>query len=99
LALVALLAPPRWRFEATAAKLAGVTAHEQVKRVHHFSYRDIRDVKVLVTPSQERRGVGTLVISRSSVLDEPAILRNVPEPERLAEWLRSQRDSARDPGK
>jgi hypothetical protein len=61
---------------------------------HISTYADIQDVQVLVTPAQRRRGVGTVVLVRH--LDNPedpnstVLIRNVPEPERLAEWIRSK---------
>jgi hypothetical protein len=84
------LAPPRWRFGPTSVRQAGVDLRKQTQVV---PYEQIREVALLVTPSQKRRGVGTLVITLRNSPPE-IMLRNVPEPERLAEWLLSQRDLA-----
>jgi len=89
IALARSLAPPRWRFGPTSVKQVGVDLRKGTQVV---PYEQILKVSLLVTPSQKRRGVGTLVITlRTSPPD--IMMRNVPEPERLAEWLSSQRDT------
>jgi len=81
------LFPHRLRFSKSAVTETGISLQKERLLVH---YAEIHDVQVLVTPSQRRRGVGTLVISHGPVPSERrTLLRNVPEPERLAEWLRS----------
>lgn len=84
------LAPPRWYFGPTAVRLGGFSWQPQSPR-SSVSYREIEDVQVLVTHAQRRRGVGTVVLScRGASKERWVILRHVPEPERLAEWIRSQ---------
>lgn len=87
LLLVIALRPPRWRFAATHARLVGIA--EQAGTV---TYKEITDVQVLVTPSQRRRGVGTVVVTcQGNESPRQVLIRDVPEPDRLAEWLNSQR--------
>ena len=88
LLLVIALMRPRWRFEATRAKLVGIS--DQGGAV---TYKEIIDVQVLVTPSQQRLGVGTVVVTRQGAYEatRQVLIRNVPEPDRLAEWLLSRR--------
>lgn len=84
--LAVTLFPHRLRFGESDVKETGISL--QKDRLH-VRYAEIYDVQVLVTPSQRRRGVGTLVIRYGFFPPEhQTLLRNVPDPERLAEWLR-----------
>lgn len=84
LGLTTILLPPRWRFEATSMKAVGVGEPRA-----RLLYTEAYDIQVLVTPSQKRLGVGTVVLKRQTT-GTLVLIRNVPEPERLAEWLRSK---------
>ncbi|WP_395812513.1 PH domain-containing protein [Archangium minus] len=80
----------RWSFKAARFEGGGWLG----KRLH-VNYSDVVDVQVHVSPSQQRRGVGTVVVTyRPREQDMPSdmcvLLKDVPEPERLAAWLRAE---------
>jgi hypothetical protein len=81
---------PRWRFEESALE-------EHVERVLPVvvPYADVLDAEVRVSFSQHRRGVGSVVVRCKPKPGEgqgqSLTLRDMPEPERLAEWIRSKR--------
>jgi hypothetical protein len=62
-------------------------------RLQVVPYELVLDVRVQVSPHQYQRGTGTLRVLYRVSADEPAprelVLPDVPEPERLAQWLRT----------
>lgn len=88
--LVGWLRRPKWRFGETTIEMFGKDAPPLP-----LPYSQVLDVEAHVTPSQRKRGVGNVVV----VQDGPSLidiavrrmtLKNVPEPERLAAWLRDR---------
>ncbi|WP_224362422.1 hypothetical protein [Hyalangium versicolor] len=84
---------PRWHFGERALE-------ENVEGVPpvFIAYADVLDAEVRVSYSQHRRGLGSVVVrckpKRGEARGQSLTLRDVPEPERLAEWIRSKRSSA-----
>lgn len=81
---------PLWRFEASSFEGGG---REGTRGLVYYS--DVVDVQVHVSPSQRRRGVGTVVVTRrlpwqATTGETCLLLKDVPEPERLAAWLRAK---------
>jgi hypothetical protein len=81
---------PRWHFGES------VLTEKMGKKLELIvPYAKVLDVDVRISYSQHRRGVGTVVIRCKPGKDEREgqrlALKNVPEPERLAEWIRSKR--------
>jgi hypothetical protein len=80
---------PRCRVEPAGLK---VSTHRGWRSV---SFTDVLDAEVHVSVSQRRRGVGTVLVLHKAMLgdaeNQPLTLKDVPEPERLAEWIRSMR--------
>jgi hypothetical protein len=84
---------PRWRFDEADFQGRGLQGPWDP-----VLYSEVVDVEVHVSASQRRRGVGTVVVTYSSWPGKPAEmnlqLKDVPEPERLAAWLRAKRSDA-----
>ncbi len=59
-------------------------------------YARVLGAEVLATPAQRRQGVGDVVVRRHP--EAPIRLKDVPEPERLAEWLLARRPGQAPPG-
>jgi membrane protein YdbS with pleckstrin-like domain len=80
---------PQWHFDVFAFE-------GKVERLSHtVGYANVRSVEVYSSPSQRRRGLGTLVVTYytavSGTLGEQCMqMKDVPEPERLAAWLRAK---------
>jgi hypothetical protein len=56
-------------------------------------YVDVREARVHATVAQRRHGIGDVVVKHGTASDPRELtLWDVPEPERLAEWLRSKRE-------
>jgi len=60
-----------------------------------LSYSEVLEAEAHVSAAQRHRGVGTVVVLCKPTREHPAgksfVLKNVPEPERLAEWIRWKR--------
>jgi hypothetical protein len=80
---------PRCRFEQTGIDLSSRDGRRSV------SYTNVLDAEVYISLSQHQRGVGTVVVTHKPLPGESEgtsiTLKDVPEPERLAEWIRSMR--------
>lgn len=79
-----------WQF--SEADIRGYGKKTGVARV---LYSSITSVKVDATPSQRRRGVGTIQVTYqeefSGEMEKLLTLEDVPEPERLASWIQAKR--------
>jgi membrane protein YdbS with pleckstrin-like domain len=79
-----------WNFSKVGIRGGGKEADEA-----QVPYSRIIRVKVEATPSQRRRGVGTVQVTYEEQpgegMERTLTLKDVPEPERLASWLREKR--------
>lgn len=59
-------------------------------------YRDMQGVEAYSSREQRMRGLGSVTVRYKTPagLEEQLLLKDVPEPERLAEWLEARRQSA-----
>jgi hypothetical protein len=60
-------------------------------------YTDVVEVEAYSSKGQRLRGVGSVGVTYKAVMGEEKLLtlKDVPEPERLAEWLQSKRSGAK----
>ncbi|MFP2897231.1 PH domain-containing protein [Corallococcus sp. 4LFB] len=81
---------PVWRFTDTGIEARGEGAWTSV-----LVYSRVRDADAHATHPQRGQGLGTLVVTCApeapGMESKPLLLKNVPEPERLAAWIRSHR--------
>lgn len=81
---------PKWRFGESTIEMSGEDA-----LAVPLPYSEVLDAEARVTPSQRKRGVGSVVVKCGPGSVDPVgktlTLKNVPEPERLAEWLHERR--------
>ncbi len=79
-----------WNFSEVGIEGGGKEAGEP-----RVPYSKITGVKVDATPSQRRRGVGTVQVTYEEELggrvEKNLTLKDVPEPERLASWIQAKR--------
>jgi hypothetical protein len=78
---------PKWRFgEQALSAPSGAPAARLVP------YAKVLGVEARISPSQHKRGVGDVVVKCApaswELAERTLTLKNVPEPERLARWLR-----------
>jgi hypothetical protein len=84
---------PRWRITAEGL---GPRSLRSLFWPPEVDFRAVRAVEVSVTDAQRRLGVGTVLVLHRKWAGAPApqeralTLTDVPEPERLAAWLRAQ---------
>ncbi|MDY7232314.1 PH domain-containing protein [Hyalangium rubrum] len=80
----------RWRFGET-----GIEVDDKDVPEGRVRYADVVDAEVHVSRAQRRRGVGTVEVRYRAKNEERTLsLKDVPEPDRLAEWLDSKRPGA-----
>jgi hypothetical protein len=81
---------PRWLFGGS-----GLEEHVEGVMPVVVPYAEVLDVEVHTSFRQHRRGVGSVVIrckpKSGGWQGQSLTLKDVPEPERLAEWIRSKR--------
>ena len=79
-----------WDFSETGIRGGGKEAGEG-----QVPYSRITGIKVDATPSQRRRGVGTVQVTYEEepggAVERTLTLKDVPEPERLASWIQEKR--------
>jgi hypothetical protein len=81
----------RWRFVE-----AGIEAKESEVQGGLVRYTDVLQVEAYSSRGQRLRGVGSVGVTFKAVTGEEKVLtlKDVPEPERLAQWLESKRSGA-----
>lgn len=80
-----------WRFEEE-----GIKARESEVPGNLLRYRDILGVEAYSSNRQRMRGLGSVTVRFMATTgqEKQLLLKDVPEPERLAEWLEARRQSA-----
>jgi len=81
----------RWRFTET-----GIEAQAHEVQGGHVRYTDVSRVAAYSSKNQRLRGVGSIAVTYRAVPGEEKLLmlKDVPEPERLAEWLEAKRSGS-----
>lgn len=81
---------PRWYFTESGIERGGREALQP-----DVAYARVLDAEAQASKPQRRRGVGTVRVKYRAQAGKPEeevlVLQDVPEPERLAEWIRSKR--------
>jgi hypothetical protein len=82
----------RWRFTQE-----GLEVKEPEVQGGLVRYPDVVQVEAYSSKGQRLRGVGSVGVTYKGLMGEEKLLtlKDVPEPERLAEWLQSKRPGAR----